>query len=67
MGSNIPGKKRALLLYANSAPAYREKCAEVAANGTRASCSNKPSFAAPFSWAERFVAQLSRSLFPEQI
>ena len=33
MGSNIPGKKRALLLYANSAPAYREKCAEVAANG----------------------------------
>ena len=33
MGSNIPGKKRALLLYANTAPAYREKCAEVAANG----------------------------------
>ncbi len=33
MGSNIPGKKRALLLYANSAPAYRAKCAEVAARG----------------------------------
>ncbi len=33
MGSNIPGKKRALLLYANSAPAYRAKCAEVAAKG----------------------------------
>jgi cation diffusion facilitator CzcD-associated flavoprotein CzcO len=33
MGSNIPGKKRALLLYANSAPNYRAKCAEVAAKG----------------------------------
>lgn len=33
MGSNIPGKKRAILLYANSAPAYRKKCAEVAAKG----------------------------------
>jgi cation diffusion facilitator CzcD-associated flavoprotein CzcO len=33
MGSNIPGKKRALLLYANTAPNYRAKCAEVAANG----------------------------------
>jgi cation diffusion facilitator CzcD-associated flavoprotein CzcO len=33
MGSNIPGKKRSLLLYANTAPAYRNKCTEVAANG----------------------------------
>jgi cation diffusion facilitator CzcD-associated flavoprotein CzcO len=33
MGSNIPGKKRALLLYANTAPNYRKKCDEVAANG----------------------------------
>jgi cyclohexanone monooxygenase len=33
MGSNIPGKKRAILLYANTAPAYRNKCAEVAAKG----------------------------------
>jgi cation diffusion facilitator CzcD-associated flavoprotein CzcO len=33
VGANIPGKKRALLLYANSAPAYRQKCAEVAAKG----------------------------------
>ena len=33
MGANIPGKKRAILLYANTAPAYRNKCAEVAANG----------------------------------
>jgi cation diffusion facilitator CzcD-associated flavoprotein CzcO len=33
MGSNIPGKKRALLLYANSAPNYRAKVAEVAAKG----------------------------------
>ena len=33
MGSNIPGKKRALLLYANSATAYRQKCREVAAKG----------------------------------
>jgi cation diffusion facilitator CzcD-associated flavoprotein CzcO len=33
VGANIPGKKRALLLYANTAPAYRNKCAEVAANG----------------------------------
>ncbi len=31
VGANIPGKKRAYLLYANSAPAYRRKCAEVAA------------------------------------
>jgi cyclohexanone monooxygenase len=33
VGANIPGKKRSLLLYANTAPAYRAKCAEVAANG----------------------------------
>ncbi len=33
MGSNIPGKKRAILLYANSARAYRRECAEVAAKG----------------------------------
>jgi cation diffusion facilitator CzcD-associated flavoprotein CzcO len=33
MGSNIPGKKRTLLLYADSAPNYRAKCAEVAAKG----------------------------------
>jgi cation diffusion facilitator CzcD-associated flavoprotein CzcO len=33
MGSNIPGKKPALLLYANTAPRYRAECAEVAANG----------------------------------
>ena len=33
MGSNIPGKKRVLLLYSNSAPAYRAKCDEVANNG----------------------------------
>jgi cation diffusion facilitator CzcD-associated flavoprotein CzcO len=33
MGSNIPGKKRAILLYANTAPAYRNKCTEVAAKG----------------------------------
>jgi len=33
MGSNIPGKARALLLYTNSAIAYRDKCDEVAANG----------------------------------
>ena len=33
MGSNIPGKKRALLLYANTAPAYRAKCTEVATKG----------------------------------
>ena len=33
MGANIPGKKRAILLYANTAPAYRQKCDDVAANG----------------------------------
>jgi len=33
MGSNIPGKARGLVLYANTAPAYRQKCAEVAASG----------------------------------
>lgn len=33
MGSNIPGKKRVLLLYSNSAPAYRAKCEAVANNG----------------------------------
>ena len=33
VGANIPGKARTLLLYANTAPAYRAKCAEVAANG----------------------------------
>jgi hypothetical protein len=31
MGSNIPGKKRALLLYANSAPNYRKLCQDAAA------------------------------------
>lgn len=33
VGGNIPGKARAILLYANTAPAYRAKIAEVAANG----------------------------------
>ncbi len=33
MGANIPGKKRAVLLYANSAREYRKKCGEVAASG----------------------------------
>ncbi|MCS6926656.1 MAG: NAD(P)/FAD-dependent oxidoreductase, partial [Candidatus Binatia bacterium] len=33
VGANIPGKARVFLLYANTAPAYRQKCAEVAANG----------------------------------
>jgi cation diffusion facilitator CzcD-associated flavoprotein CzcO len=32
MGANIPGKARAILLYANSAPAYRQKLQEVAEN-----------------------------------
>jgi cation diffusion facilitator CzcD-associated flavoprotein CzcO len=32
VGANIPGKARAILLYANPAPKYRAKCAEVAAN-----------------------------------
>jgi cyclohexanone monooxygenase len=31
--ANIPGKKRVFLLYANTAPAYRQKCAEAAAKG----------------------------------
>lgn len=33
MGANIPGKKQQFLLYSGGAPKYREKCAEVAANG----------------------------------
>jgi cation diffusion facilitator CzcD-associated flavoprotein CzcO len=33
VGANIPGKARAILLYANTAPNYRKKCDEVAANG----------------------------------
>jgi cation diffusion facilitator CzcD-associated flavoprotein CzcO len=33
VGANIPGKARAFLLYANTAPAYRQKCTEVAAKG----------------------------------
>ena len=33
VGANIPGKKRAVLLYANSAREYRKKVLEVAANG----------------------------------
>jgi cyclohexanone monooxygenase len=33
VGANIPGKARTLLLYANTAPSYRAKCAEVAAKG----------------------------------
>jgi cation diffusion facilitator CzcD-associated flavoprotein CzcO len=33
VGSNIPGKKRTALLYANTGPAYRAKCSEVAAKG----------------------------------
>jgi cation diffusion facilitator CzcD-associated flavoprotein CzcO len=32
VGGNIPGKARAILMYANPAPAFRAKCAEVAAN-----------------------------------
>ena len=33
MGTNIPGKARALLLYANTVPEYRKECQEAAANG----------------------------------
>jgi cation diffusion facilitator CzcD-associated flavoprotein CzcO len=33
MGTNIPGKKKNFLFYAGGAPAYREKCAQVAADG----------------------------------
>jgi len=33
VGANIPGKARAILLYANPAPKFRAKCAEVAAKG----------------------------------
>lgn len=33
LGTNIPGKKRTYLLYANRAPAYRKECEEVAAKG----------------------------------
>jgi cation diffusion facilitator CzcD-associated flavoprotein CzcO len=33
VGANIPGKKRVFLLYANTVPAYRKRCAEVAAKG----------------------------------
>ena len=33
VGANIPGKKRTFLFYANTAPEYRKKCAEAAANG----------------------------------
>ncbi len=35
MGSNIPGKPRALLLYAGPAPQFRKKCQEVAASNYR--------------------------------
>jgi hypothetical protein len=34
VNTNVPGKqKRTFLLYSGGAPAYREKCDEVAANG----------------------------------
>jgi acetone monooxygenase len=33
MGTNIPGKPRAVLLNPIPAPAYRAKCAQAAANG----------------------------------
>jgi hypothetical protein len=33
VGDNIPGKAHAVLLYANTAPAYRAKLAETAASG----------------------------------
>jgi cation diffusion facilitator CzcD-associated flavoprotein CzcO len=33
MGTNVPGKKRNFLFYAGGAPAFRDKCAEVAAKG----------------------------------
>ena len=33
MGTNVPGKKRTFLFYAGGAPAFRDKCAGVAAKG----------------------------------
>jgi hypothetical protein len=33
VGDNIPGKAHAVLLYANTAPAYRAKLAETSAKG----------------------------------
>lgn len=35
MGTNIPGKKKQFLFYAAGAPAFREQCADVAANDYR--------------------------------
>jgi hypothetical protein len=32
-GANIPGKSRRFLIYLGGVGAYREKCAEIAANG----------------------------------
>ncbi len=33
VGANIPGKKRSFLMYTGGSPAYRKKCADVAAKG----------------------------------
>ena len=33
MGANIPGKARALLLYANTVPEYRKRCRAAADGG----------------------------------
>ncbi len=33
VGANIPGKKRSFLMYTGGSPAYRKKCAEIAARG----------------------------------
>ncbi|HEY2205951.1 MAG TPA: NAD(P)/FAD-dependent oxidoreductase [Pseudonocardia sp.] len=35
MGSNVPGKPRACMVYLAGAPAYRQICADVVANGYR--------------------------------
>jgi cyclohexanone monooxygenase len=33
MGANVPGKPRVFLPYIGGVPVYRQRCAEVAANG----------------------------------
>jgi cyclohexanone monooxygenase len=33
MGANVPGKKRVFMPYVGGVGLYRERCAEIAANG----------------------------------
>src|ERR1700680_5008333 len=64
VGDNIPGKAHAVLLYANTAPAYRAKLAETAAKGYEvSSCGDAAATKNLVTLAPKYLAAVTSGLF----